>query len=631
MYHTPAGSHKDYAALAIVEEVLTNEPSGRLYKALVDAKKASSLWSFAPFTKEPSFLYINVNVPSEKSLDEAQNTLRNILDDFKNNPVTEEELKRAKAAILKGIDEVTRNSAYLGVYTSEYIGAGDWRLSFIHRDRVEKMTLNHVNEAIKKYLIPTNRTVGQFIPTKNPERILVEHTGDITEMVQNYKGKKGYGTGEAFDVDYDNIQNRIINGTMNNRIKYGFIEKNNRGKTINISFALRNGDVNSLMNKGVIPEFTAKMLDKGTNTNSRQEIQDKLSQLKSSIRFNGSNGKVFTNISTTEENLMQTLDLMVDMIKNPLFDGTELDKLKTEKLAQIEQMRTDPSFKAYEKLNEIFQTYPKGHPLYSMSTEEEITAIKNLKVSDLKKYYSNFYGISNNASIVAIGNINSKILIAFFEKSFANFKSNYPYTKLSDPFGVNKIANERVNTPDKKNASTTGILHIELSQNDKEYPAIMIAGEIFGGGFLSSRLATRIRQKDGVSYGVGSWVNADGDTSDKNSSIGIYAIYAPQNVDKVQLGFKEEIERFINEGITEKELQDAISGWVQSKNVSRAKDRELSSLINNNIYYNRDMAFHKSIEEQVKKLTVKSVNKAIQKHFKLFDKWTVVNAGDFNK
>lgn len=61
MYHTPAGSHKDYAALAIAEDVLTNEPSGRLYKTLVESKKASSIWSLAPFTKEPSFLYFNVN------------------------------------------------------------------------------------------------------------------------------------------------------------------------------------------------------------------------------------------------------------------------------------------------------------------------------------------------------------------------------------------------------------------------------------------------------------------------------------------------------------------------------------------------------------------------------------------
>ncbi|VAV85696.1 peptidase M16 domain protein, partial [hydrothermal vent metagenome] len=114
LYHTPAGSHEDYAALAIAEDVLTDQPSGRLYKALIDEKKSSSLWSFAPFTKEPSFIYINVDVPSDKSLTEAETTFLSLLDNFSNNPVTEGELKRAKANILKQIDQIYRNSSFLG-------------------------------------------------------------------------------------------------------------------------------------------------------------------------------------------------------------------------------------------------------------------------------------------------------------------------------------------------------------------------------------------------------------------------------------------------------------------------------------------------------------------------------------
>ena len=75
LYHTPAGSHEDYSAISLVENVLTSQPSGRVYKALVDEKKASSLWSYSPFTKEPSFLYINVDVPSDKSLTEDRKSV----------------------------------------------------------------------------------------------------------------------------------------------------------------------------------------------------------------------------------------------------------------------------------------------------------------------------------------------------------------------------------------------------------------------------------------------------------------------------------------------------------------------------------------------------------------------------
>ena len=76
-------------------------------------------------------------------------------------------------------------------------------------------------------------------------------------------------------------------------------------------------------------------------------------------------------------------------------------------------------------------------------------------------------------------------------------------------------------------------------------------------------------------------------------------------------------------------MKSAVNGWVQAQNVSRAKDNELSSVINNNLYYERDLNFQKNLEANVSKLTVESVNKAITKHFKTYDQWTVVNAGDF--
>jgi zinc protease len=134
-----------------------------------------------------------------------------------------------------------------------------------------------------------------------------------------------------------------------------------------------------------------------------------------------------------------------------------------------------------------------------------------------------------------------------------------------------------------------------------------------------------------VSYGAGGNLNADTDTEDQNSQFFVYAIYNPDNLEKVQLGFREEIERLIAEGVTEEEVKNAVNGWVQGQNVSRAKDNELSSVINNNIYYNRDMSYHQQMEERMSRLTVADVNAAIQKYLKPFEQWTVVNAGDFKE
>ncbi len=630
MYHTPAGSHEDYAAMAIVENALTDEPSGRLYKALVENQKASSIWSFSPFTKEPGFLYINVDVPSDKNADEAEKTLKQTLDAIKNQPITQEELDRAKANLLKQIDQIFRNSAYLGTYMSEFIGAGDWRLAFIQRDRIENMTLEHVNTAAKKYLITTNRTLGRFYPTKQPERVEIDHTQNLEALVSNYTGKKDMGTGEAFDVSYDAIASRLETGELSNGIAFGIIEKSNRGKTVRLSFSTRNGNAKSLTDKGVVPSFTASMLNKGTTSKTRQQIEDELSKLKSSISFRASNGNLYATVVSTEENLMPSLTLMSEMLKNPAFDPSELEKLKTESLAYLESNKTEPQFLATKRMSVINNSHPKGHPLYNMTVEEEEAAIKAVTIEDLKKFHKNFYGLGRSI-LVGIGDLPSTEVKGFMTKEFANYRSKNRYERLKNPHVASQDIHEDILTPDKKNAMTFGNLNIKISQDHEDYAALSIGATILGGGFLNSRIADRLRQQDGVSYGAGAGFRADFDAQDQNSSMYLYAIYAPENYDKVQLGFQEEIDRFIKEGITQDELKDAVNGWIQEENVSRAKDAELANLINNNIFYDRSMDFQKTLEEQVKSLTVSDVNKAIQKYIKPYKSWTVVNAGDFKK
>ena len=630
LYHSPAGSDADYSALTLVQNVLNDAPSGRLYKALVETQMASNVYASNPFTKDPGFINFNVSVPSEKSLADAEKTLLSVLDGLKDNPITSEELKRARANVMKQLDQLSRNSGYMATYMSEFIGAGDWRLAFIHRDRVESTTVEEVNAAVQKYFIPTNRTIGNFIPTDKPERVEILHTEGVAEMVASYKGKVAMDVGEDFDVDYDNIQNRLDSGILpKSGIEYGFINKANRGETVTLSFAIRSGNVDDYMNKGVTAGFVASLLNKGTQSRSRQDIEDALSAISSSVGFSGGNGLVYANISSTKENLPSALEIMTDMLKNPKFEISELDKIKTQRLAGLESSASDPQFLAVQRMRQINQVHSKGHPNYFPNIDEQIAMIKDVSIERIQFFYDNYYGISDNASLVVIGSMDVDMVKTYFEDNFSDFKSDKPFSEIKNPHKQNVAANENIITPDKKNAFTIGMLSAKTTEVDKDNAALQIAGIIFGGGFLNSRVATRLRQQDGISYGAGAQVSIDSDPDDKNSNLIIYAIYAPMNAEKVQIGFKEELERFIVDGITQEELDSALNGWVQGQTVSRAKDNELSSLINNNLYFHRDMSFHAALESQVSALTVEKVNAVIKKYFKSLDQWTVVNGGDF--
>src|SRR5262249_2263893 len=159
-YHVPAGSHPDAVAVEILGEVLGDRPSGRLHKALVEKKKATRVSSFFLDLKEPGFLLLRAEVRQEQPLEETRSAMLETIDGVVTNPPTKEEVERARARILKNI-ELTLNSAdRVGLQMSEWIGAGDWRLFFIHRDRVRTVTPEDVAKAAATYLKSSNRTVG---------------------------------------------------------------------------------------------------------------------------------------------------------------------------------------------------------------------------------------------------------------------------------------------------------------------------------------------------------------------------------------------------------------------------------------------------------------------------------------
>ncbi|HMU78115.1 MAG TPA: pitrilysin family protein, partial [Bacteroidia bacterium] len=208
-YHIPAGAHADYAAIEVLIEALTNEPSGRLYKALVDTKKATSTSGYSFQLKDPGYAYFYAEVLKDKSLDTAMNTMKGIFDNLSKNPITNEEAERGKNAILKQLTLMFNNSDRVGLSLSEFIAQGDWRLYFIYRDAIEKVTTADVNRVAAEYFKPSNRTTGLFIPDVTPDRAVIPATPDVNSLVKDYKGKKALAEAEAFDPSPSNISNRI--------------------------------------------------------------------------------------------------------------------------------------------------------------------------------------------------------------------------------------------------------------------------------------------------------------------------------------------------------------------------------------------------------------------------------------
>jgi zinc protease len=174
---------------------------------------------------------------------------------------------------------------------------------------------------------------------------------------------------------------------------------------------------------------------------------------------------------------------------------------------------------------------------------------------------------------------------------------------------------------------------LTLNEDDRDYPALVVANRILGSGSLQSRLGIRIRQRDGLSYALGSWLSAGRwhaatQTRDQQGALDIEAIAAPQNVDRVETAIREELERFVREGVTAQELNDAVSGLQAERKQQRAEDKDLVALLSRQSAMGRTMAWEADFDARLRALTVDAVNAAIRQHLKP-ETLSVFAAGDF--
>jgi zinc protease len=626
-YHIPAGSHEDYAAIDILSQILGDTPSGRLHKALVEGKLASRVYGFNFQWQEPGLAIYFAEVDKTADLSKASNAMATVLETLYDKPLTDEEVERAKRNILKNIELSFNSSERIALNLSEWLGMGDWRLYFLHRDRIENVTTADVQRVANTYLQRNNRTAGHFIPTDTPARVEIPAVASVNDMVKDYKGRAKIAQGEVFEPSFDNIDARTVKSQLSNGTELSLLSKKTRGESVVASILMSLGTEQSLNDLSAVAEVTGAMLMRGTSTLSRQEIQDEFDKLKAQVQVSGGADYLVANVTTTRENLTAALNLLHKVITDPSFDKTEFEQFKSTMKVDIEQYLQDPQQLAFNAYSRKQNPYKKGHPNYVNTFEEDLVALDKIKLRDLEAFHQSFFG-GNNMKIGVVGDFDAQQIKGDLEGLYGNWQAKENYKRVADAYVKVKASPVEFNTPDKENATFVAAIMLPVGENNDDAAALELGNYIFGGGFLNSRLATRLRQKDGLSYGAGSFVRMN--AQDGKATLGAYAICAPQNLAKVEVGFKEELSRMLKDGFTDEEIESAKSGLLQGKKVSRAQDRELVRTLRRNLMVDRSMQWNKAYEERLATLTAEDVKRVMNKYVKLED-FSIIKAGDMSK
>lgn len=611
-YHTVAGSHPDFPAVEAMASALSEKPSGFLYKELVEKGWATELDADVTSLADPGLIIFIAKVSKGKDPKVVAKRLSELLDRLKPNQFSQADITRYQAQFSRSFDLAMTDSASIAIYLSEWASRGDWRLMFLNRDRVESLKLVQIQDSLK-YLKPSNRTVGLFIPTNNLDKAPQAANFDIAAALRDFKARPELAAGEVFDPSISNIQSRTQYSQLASGMKIALTPKKSRGGPVAFRIELQVGSEADLKDKLVALHVLPRILLRGTKKHDYQALNDALAQLK--LGFNGSSnwsidnpGKLSFNGTTIGQNLSKALDLVAEILTQPAFDAAQFQLVKQELLAQLKESAQDPAAISEREFSRSIAPFANTDVRYIPSLAEEIKLLEKLNLNEVKLLYTQVVGASA-AQFVAVGDLDTSKVKQQIESLFGNWRSPTAFQAIVYKLQPSVPAVKIFDTVDKKGANVAIGHTFALKDTDAQYPALKIASSIWGSGG-TSRVFGRLRQQEGLSYGAGGMFRAD--TRDQLGYIAAYAICAPQNVEKSVKAINEELVKFQKDGVTADELSHAKKSYAESKKNALMRDASIVELIARNLELGRELSFESKIDQAISTVDLATVNAAIK-------------------
>lgn len=641
-YHMPAASHPDWAALNLLSGIISQQPNGRLHKALVESKKATSAGANAGNSHDPSLFLASAQTDG-KNVEELRDLLISVIENLGKEPFTQEEVDKAKVRSQRAAEQRQANSSSMAQALSSASALGDWRLLFIQRDRLAAVQAADVNRVAKSYFNKHNRTVGMFIPEDQPARVAIPNAPNLESLVKDYKGGAVAAAGEAFDASPENLDARTKVLEFNG-LKAGLLMKKNRGETVSLVLTLHYGNEESLKDLTVQASMLPGLMMAGTKKHDRQALREELDKL--GVRISpglggfggggrrggggggGSPGQLTFSIDAKKDTLIPAIKLLGEILREPAFPEADFEATLRRSKAGLELARTDPATLAANKLARAMAPYQPGDIRYVPTIDESIKRLDGITLQQVIDLYTKQIG-ATEGELGIVGDFEMEPALAAIKDILNGWQSTVPVKRIARPAPKDVVGSkEDIVTPDKANAVFLAGLPFAMTEADSDFAAMRLGNFILGGGTLSSRLGNRIRQKEGLSYGVTSSVSVS--PRDPSASFTVNAITNPMNIDRVEQAFKEELALFLKEGPSLEEVGDAQKAYLEAQKVSRTSDNAIAGQIISNLQLGKTFAATSEMEKKISALSPEDIRKAFNKHVDP-KKLTIIRAGDFKK
>jgi zinc protease len=567
-------------------------------------------------------------LPPEADVGKVEAQLLDLVEGRSTLPFDEAELTRVRDIAVNSYRQQMKNPEALIQQISGLIAAGDWRLIFQLMEDIPKVTLADVDRVRKAYFRPANRTLGRYLPAQAVERVEIPAAPALDQRLASLQGPPKVEEGEQLDPVPAVLESRMQRSTLPSGIVLHTLKKQTRGNTVVLQLQLRWGDRDTTFPRHGTGRI-GQLMSEGSAGFSKQQVQDEMIKLRANLSINSGDQGASVFLSAERDTLLPALRVVADLLRRPLLPQDAFDRTQKGAFASIEASRQEPEVLRQEATRGHYNRargVSLGHPDYVMGVDERLGELKATTLEGVKAFYSEYWS-ANDALVTATGALPDglgaeidKLLGDWKKPATPKFVRYIPQHQAIPPARFDAIAR------DKANAIVRFHQPIAINTEDADYAALQLAVHIFGGGGLESRLNERVRQKEGLTYGIGAgldaspWGNAGG--------LSIQGSYAPDKRDRVIAVVKEEVTRMAEQGLTPAELarakKDILEGRKQGRGDLGALVGGLVSLADRG----ETWAASQKRDDAIAAVTVEQANVAWRKYVKP-EAFIISTAGDF--
>ena len=627
-YHVPAVTHPDTPALIVYGLLMSLQPSGQLYKQLVEPKLAVAAGIGGMGGADPGTATAFAVLPPDADVAKVEAQLLDLAEGRAAKPFDESELARVRDIAVNGYRQQMKNPEALIQQISGLIAAGDWRLLFQLMEDIPKVTLADVERVRAAYFKPANRTVGRYLPAAAVERVEIPAAPALDQRLAGLKGPPKVEEGELLEPVPPVLESRMSRAVLPSGIQLHTLSKRTRGNTVVLQMQLRWGErMATFARHGTA--MVGQLMDEGSEGFTKQQLQDALIKLRASLSISSHDQGATVYVSAERDTLLPALFVVADALRRPTLPQDAFDRSIKATIASIEASRQEPGVLRLQATRGHYNKargVSLGHPDYTMGVDERIAELKATTLDDVKRFYADYWS-ADDAIVSVVGDLPDG-LAAEVERLFGDWK------KPAAPRFARHIP-QHVDVPparfdviarDKANAIVRLNVPLKLNGDDADYPALELAVHVFGGGGLESRLSERVRQKEGLSYGIGAGLEVS-----HWGTVGSFSIqgsYAPDKRDRVIAVVQEEVARMGAEGLTAAELARAKKDILEARRQGRADTSSLAGSVGGLAERGETWAKVQQRDDAIAAVTVEQANAAWRKYIKA-ENFIISTAGDF--